>query len=435
MKPAAPPGRRLWHLAWPLTLANLSVPLVGLVDTAVLGHLPDPALLGGVALAGVLFSFLYWGFGFLRMGTTALAAQALGRDDGPEAHAVLLRGLASAALLGTLLILLANPIGHLAWQLLHSAPAVLDAAHTYYSIRIWSAPATLANYVLLGWLLGLQRRHAPLVLLLTLNLGNAVLDLILVWGLDWGVAGAAWAALIAEYLTLVLGLTLARHLLHTQSWLADSTPERSRLWHPQALVRLWRINGDLFLRTLLLIFALGFFTAQSARLDPVLLAANAVLLNFQTLLAYALEGLAQAIEALVGEATGGGDTTQRSSIIRTAALHSGLIGLGFSLFYVLGGEALIALLTDQPEVRQAARDYLPWVILSPLIAVWSYLLDGIFLGAGRTRELRNAMAVAVILAYLPAWALTRPWGNHGLWFALLTFLAARAILLARRWHR
>ncbi len=434
MTTAATPGRRLWHLAWPLTLANLSVPLVGLVDTAVLGHLPDPALLGGVALAGVVFSVLYWGFGFLRMGTTALAAQALGRRDGPEAHAVLLRALATAALLGTLLILLADPIGRLAWHLLQSEPAVLDAAQHYYAIRIWSAPATLANYVLLGWLLGLQRRHAPLALLLTLNLGNALLDLILVWGLGWGVAGAAWAALAAEYLTLALGWDLVRRALKTHHGLTPH-PRGARLWHPQALARLWRINGDLFLRTLLLIFALGFFTAQSARLDPILLAANAVLLNFQTLLAYALDGLAQAIEALVGEATGAESDDQRDALIRSATIHSGLIGLAFSLGYALGGETVIALLTDQPGVRQAAHDYLPWVIVSPLIAVWSYLLDGIFLGAGRTRELRNAMAVAVFLVYLPAWALTRGWGNHGLWFALIAFLAARALLLAWRWHR
>ncbi len=436
--------RRVWELAWPIVLANLSVPLVGLVDTAVLGHLPDPAALGGVALAGVVFSFLYWGFGFLRMGTTGLAAQARGRalaaPEGGEppgvfVRALLLRGLATAAALGAALILLREPIGWLAWRLLEADAPVQAAAELYYRIRIQSAPATLANYVLLGLLLGLQHRHAPLVLLLTLNLGNALLDVALVWGLGWGVAGAAWASLWAEYATLLLGLALVLRRFRHEAWLRTPWPSPAHLLEPAALKGLWAVNRDLFLRTLLLIFALGFFTAQGARFGPVILAANAVLLNFQTLLAYALDGIAHALEALVGEARGGGDPARLRAVVRAGALGSGAFGLAFTVAYFLAGEALVDLLTDQDAVRQAARDYLPWVIASPLVAVWSYLLDGMFIGATRTREMRDAMAVAVLGVYLPVWYLTRPWDNHGLWFSLLVFLAARALLLGWLWRR
>ncbi len=423
---------RLWRLAWPLILANLSVPLLGLVDTAVLGHLPEASALGGVALAGVVFSVLYWGFGFLRMGTTALVAQARGRRDDTEVRAALLRAAGIAVALGVLLVAAGEPIGALAWALLKADEAVLAAAQHYYAIRLWSAPATLLNYVLLGFLLGLQVRHAPLVLLLVLNLGNAALDLWWVWGLGWGVAGAAWASLVAEYLTLVLGLLWIWRLLKRRPapW-----PAPARLWAADAVRRLWQVNGDLFLRTLLLLFALGFFTAQSARMDPVTLAANAVLLNFLTLLAYALDGIAHALEALVGESAGAGDRAAVQRWSRVGAEAALAFAALFSGVYLLAGEVLIALLTDLAPVREVAAAHLPWVIAAPWIAVWSYLLDGLYIGTTRTRELRDGMVLAVALVYLPLWWLSRPWGNHGLWFSLLAFLAARALFLAWWWRR
>jgi len=428
--------RDLWRLAWPIILANLAVPLLGLVDTAVLGHLPDPAALGGVALAGVVFSFLYWGFGFLRMGTTALTAQARGRADGALARAHLLRALLVAACIGGGLILLREPLAQLAWRLLEATPAVLAAADTYTHIRLLSAPATLANYVLLGFLLGIQQRSAPFILLFALNLGNAALDVLLVWHWGWGVAGAAWASVLAEYATTALGLALTTRRLRQDPWLRTPWPPLARILDAAAWRRLFAVNGDLFLRTLLLIFALAYFTALGARLGPVTLAANAVLLNFQTLLAYALDGIAHALEALAGEAHGQAHGPRLQALVQQGVRAAAGFGLVFSLAYLLAGETLIDLLTDQPAIRAAAREYLPWVVLSPLVAVWSYLLDGLFIGTTRTRELRNAMAVAVLATYLPLTFLTRPLGNHGLWLSLLVFLVARAALLAWMWrHR
>ncbi|WP_051088244.1 MATE family efflux transporter [Arhodomonas aquaeolei] len=413
---------RVVALAWPLILSNVTVPLLGLVDTAVMGHLPDSDYLGAVTLGATLFSFLYWGFGFLRMGTTGFVAQAHGRNDADALRELLAQGLVIAAAIGAALIALAPWVVPAALSLFDASPAVTGLANTYATWRIASAPAVLANYVLIGWFLGLARTRVTLVLMLVNNVINIVLDLWLVVGLGWTVAGVALASVIADYLALATALALAAaHLRRLGGRLLPA-----RLAEPTRYLRLLRVNAALFVRTLCLLFAIAFFHAQGARFGDDILAANAVLMQFLMLTSYALDGFAHAAEALVGEALGRDSRRRLAAVVRAATLWSLVSAVLASVAFAMAGEAIIALLTDLPRVRAIAADYLPWLIALPLVAVWSYLLDGLFIGATRARAMRDTMLVAVIAVYLPAWWLTRGWGNHGLWFAFLLFTLARS---------
>lgn len=426
-------NRRIWLLAGPMILSNLTVPLLGMVDTAVLGHLPEPHHLGAAAVGALIFSFLYWGFGFLRMGTTGLVAQANGREDGDELRALLGRGVLIASVISVILLALQGPIEWVAFHWVEASAQVVDEAHRYYAVRIWSAPAALANYVLLGWFIGMQNARAPLAMLLVTNGINIALDLWFVVGLGWGVSGVASASVIADYAGALFGLALAARQLrfHPGRW------RRSALLDPAQVRRLVSVNGDIFIRTVSLMFAFAFFTLQGARQGEIALAVNAVLMNLQTFMAYALDGFAHAAEALVGRAIGRGDPAELRRVLRGTALWSLAAALLFGGGYVLGGEAIVGLLTDISSIRTGANAYLPWLMASPIISVWSFWLDGVFIGAVRTREMRDTMLIALLGVYLPVWWMAQSLGNHGLWLALLAFLAARGVglgvvLLRRR---
>lgn len=415
-------NRRIWHLALPIILANLSTPLLGMVDTAVMGHLPQAHYLAAIALGSMIFSFLFWGFGFLRMGTTGLTAQAAGREDSLQIRAILARSLLLATGLAGLLLLLHPLIGVLLFSWIEAGESALAEAQTYFAIRIWAAPATLVNYVLWGWFLGLHNSRVALAMTLLINGLNVLLDLAFVLGLGMRTEGVALASVLAEYAGMSLGLLLLRRRLrtlpHKPSWKAILC------W--QEMTALLRINGDLFIRTLLLLSALAFFTLQGARLGDLVLAANAVLMNFQMFMAYVLDGFAHAAEAVVGDALGRRDRHLFLKRLRITLVWSLGGAALFSLTYALGGMHLIHALTDLPEVRAMAGEHLLWVVLLPLLSVWSFWLDGIFIGATWGREQRNAMFLAVGL-YLALWYLARPWGNHGLWLALMGLMAARGL--------
>ena len=415
---------RVFRLAAPIIVSNVSVPLLGAVDTAVVGHLPDPAYLGGVAVGSTIFSFLYWGFGFLRMGTTGFVAQARGSGDDAEVRAVLGRALLTAAALGLLLIALQWPIRAVSLGLVGASPAVDDSAAAYVAVRIWSAPATLANYALLGWLFGMQRPRTALALLVFTNGLNIALDLWFVVGLGWGVQGVAGASVIADYAASGLGLWLIlRSLPGRAGW------ERTRLFERVRLFALLRVNRDIFLRTLCVVFAFAWFTVQGARLGDLTLAANAVLLNLQSIMAYGLDGFAFAAEALVGGAVGSRDRPAFSAAARAAVLWSLGLATVLAVMYAAFGSAIVALFTDLPEVRATAAIYLPWMVASPLVSVWSYVLDGVYVGATRTAEMRNGMAIALGVYLVIAQLLVPAWGNHGLWLAFLVLMLMRAATL------
>jgi MATE family multidrug resistance protein len=425
----ARPGRernaRVWRLALPIILSNLSTPLLGAVDTAVMGHLPDAAYIGGVAIGSLIFSFLYWGFGFLRMGTTGFTAQAFGAGDMHELRATLARPLLLAVGLGLMLIVLQWPIGLLAFHLVNASQQVEALAGDYYAIRIWSAPFALVNYTVLGWLLGTQRAKHALVLQITLNGINIVLDLWFVVALGWTIEGVALASLLAEIAAAAMGLGLCAVILRREggrwSW--------ARIVARERMVALFRVNRDIFVRTLTLIFAFAYFTARSAEMGETRLAANAILLQLQNFLSFGLDGFAHAAEILVGSAVGARSRDAFRQAVRTSTLWALALAAGVSLALAIGGPLILSVFTSLAEVRAAALAYLPWMIASPFISIWAFQLDGIFIGATRTTAMRNAMLISLAIYLLACWALIPLLENHGLWLALMIFLGARGVTL------
>nr|WP_221187797.1 MATE family efflux transporter [Halomonas stenophila] len=411
-------------MAWPIILSNISVPLLGLVDTAVVGHLPDSRYLAAVTLGATLFGFLYWGFGFLRMGTTGLTSQAVGREDDEAIRHLLGQSLLLAGAIGGLLVLAGGPLVEFGLWLLDGSDQATALAADYARIRLLSAPAVLANYAILGWFLGQQNSRVTLWLLVLTNGVNILLDLVFVVGLGMTSDGVAWATVIADYSALAFGLWLVSRQLRN----LEGCFRRARLYRPAAYRELFQVNANLFVRTLGLLFAMAFFTSRGAAQGDTVLAANAVLLQFIMLTSYGLDGFAHAAEALTGRSVGRRHWDEFAATVRSAARFSLATAGGAALAFALGGEWLIALLTGLPDVRDTAGHYLPWMVAMPLIAVWSYLLDGVFIGATAIREMRNSIFVGLAI-YLPAWWLTRGLGNHGLWLAFLVFTAVRSTVL------
>lgn len=406
-----------------MILSNVSVPLLGMVDTGVTGHLDDPAYLGAVAVGATIFGFLYTGVNFLRMGTTGIAAQRVGAGDFDGVRTSLGQALVVAEVLALLLLLLQYPIGQLALGLLGAGPEVTAFAREYFAIRIWSAPATLASYALIGWFIGLQDARIPLVIVLVTNVVNIVLDFVLVLGFGMKVDGIASATVAAEYAGLLVGLGFALAELQRRGgrW------NRDRLLAPRAYAAFLSINGNLLIRTLALMFTFAFVTAQGARQGGLVLAANAILMNLQYLLSFALDGFAHAAEALVGRSIGARDREALRRSVALALQWSLYVALGFSVLFFAGGPLLVGLLTDLPGLRETTLRYLPWIVASPLVSVWSFLYDGVFVGATRAREMRDIMLVSTFAVFLPAWWLLAPLGNDGLWLAFLLFMASRGL--------
>ena len=416
---------RVARIALPVVLSNATVPLLGAVDTAVIGQLGQAAPLGAVGMGAVVLATLYWAFGFLRMSTSGLAAQAQGAADMPERSAVLLRALLVAVAAGLALIVLQWPLFAAVFAVAPASAEVEGMAHTYLAIRIWGAPATIALYALTGWLVGVERTKGVLVLQLWQNGLNILLDLWFVLGLGWGIEGVAVATLIAEVTGLGLALWLARDAL-TPAVLRAGL---ARLWDRAALRRMFTASRDIMGRSILLQLSFTSFVFLGARFGDVTLAANQVLLQFLEITAYALDGFAIAAETLVGQAMGAKalGEVRRAGRISMQWGYGGavLLALSFALF---GGQ-IIDLMTTAPEVRVASRAYLWWLAAAPLIGVASWIYDGIFIGALQTGAMLWTMALSVVV-YIAALAVLIPaMGNHGLWAALMVLNAARGITM------
>lgn len=419
-----PTHRRVWALAAPMILSNISVPLVALVDSTVIGHLPHAHQLGAVAVGASLYTFLAWAMGFLRMGTTGFAAQAAGRGDGAALRQILLQGLLLALGLALALGIVGVPLSGVALHFMQPSAELEQLTRDFFHTRLFGLPAALASYALVGWFLGTQNARAPLAILLTTNLVNIVLNLWFVIGLDWGVVGSARASVIAEWTGALLGLALTRSALRAYPG--------HIAWAALALWRSWRpllaVNRDIFIRSLALQSVFFMITVQGARLGDATVAANALLLNGLLLTAHALDGLAHAVEALCGHAIGAGDRQALRRSLVVACGWSLLASSGFALLFLCAGHLFVDMQTDIPSVRETAYHYLPYLAALPLIAVGSYLLDGLFIGATRAREMRNGMLLTVIITAPFAWIL-QSWGNHGLWLAFLLFMVLRSLTL------
>jgi MATE family multidrug resistance protein len=418
---------QVFAIAGPAMVANLTTPLIGIVSTIAIGRLGDATLLGGVAIASIIFDCLFWLFAFLRMGTVAFTAQALGAAELQEIRAILVRGFVIAALVGASLIVLQIPLAAILLGAMGGSEGVTRAAKTYFTIRIWSAPLALANYVVLGWLIGQARAKLALSVQVAINVINMAATVLLVLVLHAGIAGAAIAAVIAEAAGLMLGILTARRLTYGQ----PPVP-RAALLDRAKLIRMLAVNRDIMIRTASLIAVFLFFTAQGARAGDITLAANAVLNNFLLVNAFFLDGLANAAEQLCGRAYGARDRGAFSSATRLVVLWGFGFALAVTAIYALFGQGLIDIMTASAEVRRSARDYLWFVALAPILAVFAFAYDGVYIGATWVREMCNLMMLSLVI-FLAAWLSLRSFGNAGLWGALLVHYAARGGLQALRY--
>ena len=428
--PAAPSKvttARVFAIAGPAMVANLTTPLIGIVSTSAVGRLGDAALLGGVAMASVIFDCMFWLFAFLRMSTVAFTAQSIGAGETDELRALLARALVVAGLIGAALILLQLPLAAILLTTMGGSASATAAAKTYFAIRIWSAPLALGNYVVLGWLIGQARAALALSVQVAINLVNMGVTVLLVLVLGAGIAGAAIAAVTAEAAGLLFGVLIARRLLRGRL-----TVSRATLFDRAKLMRMLAVNRDIMIRTAALIAAFLFFTAQGARSGDVTLAANAVLNNFLLVSAFFLDGLANAAEQLCGQAFGARDKTAFSAATRLVVLWGVAFALAVAAVFALFGPHLIDIMTASIDVRSMARNFLVFVVVSPLLAVFAFAFDGVYIGATWARDMRNLM-VASLVIFLAAWLALRSFGNAGLWCALLVHYAARGGLEAARY--
>ena len=421
-------NRSVLTVAVPIMLSNVSEPMIGVVNTAVIGQLEDPYYIGAIAVGALIFSFIFWGFGFLRLSTGGLSAQALGAGDRPELAAVLIRALMIAVAAGALLILLAPLIREAGFSLVGGSAEIRQHGETYFNHRIWSAPAALANYCVMGWFIGQSRAGLAFLVQLFLNLTNMALSAFFVLHLGMTSDGVGLAALIAEWsaVTLALGLALVmlRGLDVRLSWV--------RILDPVRLRRTLLMNADVMIRTLCLVFAFTWFTARGARAGDVVVAANAVLINLFQVAAYLIDGFAYASEALVGQSVGARNRERFRAAIRLTSIWAMVLGVLCSLAIWFGGPWIIDVMTVNAEVREAARSYLPWAAAAPVLGVICFQFDGIFTGAMATKDMRNMMIVSLGVFMLAWWLLETRYGNHGLWAALNIFFVARAVTFASR---
>jgi len=420
-----------WALAWPMMLSNISTPMLGLVDAAIMGHLSDSRYLAAIAVGGTIFSSLYWALGFLKAGTTGLAAQAYGLNDHVFLKELMWRALALALSLGLCFVLLQKPIFALSQWIFQPPDLSAAALAQYYKIRIWGAPAALMTLVLIGWFVGNHNTRVPLVVLLSTNCVNAVLSLLLVLGFGMKAQGVAWGTVIGEYFGLGLALFSVRRWFLGQGF----GVVLKAISAVKPLVGLIKINADYFIRTLFLIFTFAFFTRQGSLMGPDTLAVNEILKTFLLIIALALDGYAHAAEALVGSSWAAKKEVEFRISVKIIFFWSILCSLMLSLVFAVAGPFILTLLTDLPELLLLADQYFFWIIVLPLISVWSFMLDGLFIGIADTRAMRNNMIFTVLCIFLPLWFMAKSLGNHGLWFAMMGFFLGRGLGLGVVFYR
>ena len=421
--------RYLLQKAWPIILANASVPLLGLVDTAVIGNVGSITDLGAIAFGALIFSFVYWSFGFLRMGTTGFAAQASGAGDEQEVRAVLGRAVLIALCLGVVLISIQWPIGLAAFSLLDGSTQVEAVAQEYFNIRIWGAPATLATFALMGLLIGLGKSRTLLIVQLFLNGLNILLDVWFAGILGWGASGIALGTVIAEWTTVLLAGWLVYRTLNERKLLIEVFWPKAKIMDLSALLKTASANLDIMLRTLILVFSFAFFINQSAKFGDTVLASNHILLQLIAFSAFFLDGYAFVVEALVGGAIGAKRSDVFDLAVRRSTVLALITAILLALVIALVGDIAVMLMTDISSVRLAANQLLPFAALYVLFSFAAFQLDGIFIGASFTRQMRDAAALSIAVYFIAWWALSDQHGIQGLWGAMIIYVVARAVAL------
>lgn len=419
-------NRQILRLAIPNIISNLSVPLLGAVDTAVVGHLEHVYYLGAIAVGSIIFDFIFWGFGFLRMGTTGLVAQAFGANNEHETRVLLMRVLSVAAIASLLILLLQYLLINVSLLVVNASPEVEEFTRIYFNIRIFAAPATLALFGINGWFLGMQNSKYPMLVTIVLNILNIILNLVLVLGYDMNVAGVAWGSLISSY--MAFGFAIYLYLKKYGD--IKLSYNLTEILEPVELRKFFGVNRDIFIRTLCLIFSYAFFTAKSAESGDIILAANTILLQLWYISAYGTDGFAFAAESLVGRFKGASDSEKLNQSIKYSMIWGLVIGLGGTLTYLVFGEQIIGLFTDKENVLSAALVVLIWTIMAPLINSVCFIWDGVYIGSTSTGAMRNSMLIATILFFVPVYYVMEPLvGVHALWMAMTAFMVARGITL------
>lgn len=419
-------NKQILVLAIPNILTNLSVPLLSSVDTAIVGHLDKTYYLGAIAIGSMIFNFIYWAFGFLRMGTTGMTSQSFGRSDDGEIALNLFRPLLVAITSAIVIISLQILISQIAFSIVEASAEVEKYAQSYFFIRIYAAPATLAIYVFHGWFLGMQNARYPMILLISVNVLNLLFNLLFIYQFNMTSDGVAYGTLLAQYSGLIIATILfykkyGKYLTHFAF---------SEIFNLAKLKTYYVVNSNIFIRTLALLFVLSFFTSESAKFGNDILAANTILMQLWIIISYAVDGFAFAAESLIGKSFGARNFESLKQSAQYLFIWGALIGLIFTVTYVLLGESIIALFTNNSEIIKIALTFLVWTTTMQIVNSVSFIWDGIYIGATKTKAMRNSMLFSAVLVFLPAYFLTREYlGNHSLWFALTMFMVVRALAL------
>lgn len=425
-------NRKILNLAIPNIISNISIPLLGIVDMSLMGRMESDAYIGAIALGSLIFNFIYWGLGFLRMGTSGFTAQAWGRRDIPETIMVFSRAAFIALVMSALLLVFQGPVEFLSFLVLKGETRVEELAMDYFRIRVWAAPAALGQFALLGFFLGMQNARLPLVVLVSTNIINIICNYIFVMKLDMGSDGVALGTVIAQYSGLVIAVFFLRKYFSRlfKYWSFRATIEWKRVR------QFLSVNQDIFIRTMCLVIVFSIFTARSASSDvtgkgeETILAVNSLLMQFFMFFSFLIDGFAHASEALTGKFIGANNKRSLSLLIRLLFIWGASISAFFTILYLVGGNAILRILTTNPEVINNTVPYFFWVVLIPLVSFSAFLWDGIFIGATAGKEMRNAMLISTIVVFFPAYFLAgRFMGNHGLWLAFILFMIARSVTM------
>ncbi|MCB0281631.1 MAG: MATE family efflux transporter [Calditrichae bacterium] len=415
-------NKQILRLAIPNIISNLAVPLLGIVDTALVGRMEGLDHIGAVAIGGMIFNFVYWGFGFLRMGTTGLTAQSYGRTEKQEIIHTLIRSIAVALIAGLLIIFLQKLIAFVSFNLINASQSVEESAHVYFNIRIYAAPATLTLYAFHGWFLGMQNARYPLFLTILTNLANIGFNLFFIKVHGMKSDGIALGTVFAQYFGLIFAILL--FLFSYRSYI--TVINKQALLHLERLKQFLNLNSDIFIRTLLLIFAFSFFTAQSAKLGDDILAANSILMQLWMVFSFGIDGFAFSAESIVGKYKGASDMQNLKKAIHYIFIWGVSLGAVFSIFFGFSDRWLLSLFTNKYFLINLSLVYMPWTIIAPLINSFCYLWDGIYIGATASKAMRNAMLFSTLIVFLPVFYIGMYfWQNHGIWLALLVFMLTR----------
>ena len=415
-------NRKILNLAIPNIVSNITVPLLGLVDLALMGHLDSEVYIGAIALGGVIFNFIYWGFSFLRMSTSGFTAQAYGEKDRSKSINTLARALLVVAAAATLILILQAPIAWLSFKVIGGSEEVETLAREYFRIRVWAAPAALSLFVFSGWFLGMQNARYPMIIAISVNVVNILLSVFFVFGLKMNSNGVALGTAISQYVGLTIALLLFRYKYIE---LIRFVSKRAIL-NIQHLIEFFRVNTDIFIRTFCIILVFTFFTSKSASINDTILAVNSLLIQLLLFFSFFIDGFAYAGEALVGKYVGSHKPKNLKRVVKLLFWWGLGLALAFTLIYLPGTNLILKLLTTQNDVIESARPFIPWVVLVPLASFASFIWDGIYIGATASKAMRNTLLIATFLCFAPAYYFLNPvLGNHALWLGMLLFMFMR----------